>query len=65
MAATIPRYPVGERLAHAGVIVLTDDEPAIRSTVTKRLIWQGHHAVGYESGEALVEGLQDNLSDLV
>jgi DNA-binding response OmpR family regulator len=65
VAATIPRYPVGERLAHAGVIFLTDDEPAIRSVITKPLIRQSRHAVGYESGEALLEGLQDNLPNLV
>jgi DNA-binding response OmpR family regulator len=65
VAAAIPRYPVGERLAHAGVIFLTDDEPVIRSAITKRLIRQSHHVVGYESGEALVEGLQDNLPNLV
>jgi two-component system response regulator AtoC len=44
---------------------LTDDKPATRSAITKRLIRQSHYAVGYESGEALLEGLQDNLPNLV
>lgn len=47
------------------VIFVTDDEQAIRSSITKRLTRQGHHVVGYESGEALLEGLQHNLPDLV
>ena len=47
------------------VIFVTDDEPAIRSAITQRLIQRGHRAVGYESGEALLEGLQYNHSDLV
>ena len=33
------------------VIFVTDDEQATRSAITKRLTRQGHHAVGYESGE--------------
>ena len=47
------------------VIFVTDDEQAIRSSITKRLTRQGHHVVGYESGEALLEGLHHNLPDLV
>jgi len=47
------------------VIFVTDDEPAIRSAITKRLTRQGHHVVGYESGEALLDGIQHNLPDLV
>jgi two-component system response regulator AtoC len=47
------------------VIFVTDDEQAIRSAIIKRLTRQGHHVVGYESGEALLEGLQHNLPDLV
>src|ERR1043166_1866312 len=47
------------------VIYVTDDEQAIRGAIVKRLTRQGHHAVGYESGEALLEGLQHNLPDLV
>ena len=33
------------------VIFVTDDEQATRSAITKRLTRQGHHVVGYESGE--------------
>jgi len=47
------------------VIFVTDDEQAIRGAIIKRLTRQGHHVVGYESGEALLEGLQHNLPDLV
>ena len=47
------------------VIYVTDDDQAIRGAIIKRLTRQGHHVVGYESGEALLEGLQHNLPDLV
>ena len=46
------------------VIFVTDDEQAIRWSIIKRLTRQGHHVVGYESGEALLEGLQHRLLDL-
>lgn len=49
---------------HANIFV-TDDEQAIRAALVKRLIRQGHHAVGYESAEALLEELQRNVPDLV
>ncbi|HSL03293.1 MAG TPA: hypothetical protein VK901_07120 [Nitrospiraceae bacterium] len=45
------------------VIFVTDDEQATRSAITERLTRQGHHVVGYESGKALLEGLQHNLPD--
>ncbi len=48
----------------AGVFV-TDDEQAIRSAIVKRLTRQGHRAVGYESGEALLTAVQHDLPDLV
>lgn len=47
------------------VVFVTDDEPAIRGAVVKRLIKQGHRAVGYESGDALLEALRHDLPDLV
>jgi two-component system response regulator AtoC len=47
------------------VIFVTDDEQAIRGAIVKRLTRQGHYVVGYESGEALLEGLQHSLPDLV
>lgn len=40
------------------IIFVTDDEPAIRSDITKQLTRQGHHAVGHKSGEALLERYQ-------
>jgi two-component system response regulator AtoC len=47
------------------VIFVTDDEQAIRGAIVKRLTRQGHHVVGYESGEALLEGLHHSAPDLV
>jgi two-component system response regulator AtoC len=49
---------------HADIVV-ADDEPAIRGALVKRLARQGHHAVGYDSGEALLVGLQHHLPDLI
>ena len=45
------------------VIFVTDDEQVIRGAITKRLTRQGHHVVGYESGEVLPEELQHKLPD--
>src|SRR4029078_3451425 len=47
------------------VIFVTDNDRAIRGAILKRLARQGHHTVGYESGEALLEGLQHSLPDLI
>lgn len=47
------------------VVFVADDEQAIRTAIVKRLMKLGYHAVGYESGETLVESLQHNLPDLV
>ena len=44
---------------------MTDDEQAIRAAITKRLTWQSHHMVGYESRETLLDGLQHNSPDPV
>ncbi|MFY4728199.1 response regulator [Nitrospira sp. BLG_2] len=46
-------------------IFVTDDEQVICTAIVKRLTRQGHFAVGYESGNALLEALQRNLPDLV
>ena len=35
-------------------IFVTDDEPAIRSAIVKRLSRKKHRVVGYESGDALL-----------
>ncbi len=47
------------------IIFVTDDEQATRSDIAKPLTRQGHHVVGYEFGEELLEGPQHNLPDLV
>jgi len=47
------------------VVFVTDDEQAIRTAIVKRLTRQGHRAVGYESGETLLEALRHELPDLV
>lgn len=47
------------------VIFVTDDEPAIRAAVVKRLTRLGHRVAGYESGEAVLEAVQHDLPDLV
>ena len=47
------------------VVFVTDDEQAIRAAVVKRLTRQGHHAVGYELGETLIEALQHDFPDLI
>ncbi len=47
------------------IVFLADDEQVIRTAIVKRLIRQGHFAVGYESGEALLQGLEQKLPELV
>ena len=47
------------------VIYVTDDEQAIRGAIVKRLVRQGHQAVGYESGEALLNALNTNIPNIV
>jgi two-component system response regulator AtoC len=49
---------------HATIFV-TDDEQSIRAAIVKKLIRQGHHAVGFDSAEALLDELQRNVPDLV
>lgn len=46
-------------------IFVTDDEPAIRSAIAKRLSRQQHHVRTFESGDALVEALDAGTPDLV
>ena len=46
-------------------IFVTDDESSIRAAIVKKLARQGHHTVGYESAEALLEELRRNTPDLV
>lgn len=47
------------------IVFVADDEQVIRTAIVKRLIRQGHFAVGYESGEALLQGLEQKLPELV
>ena len=47
------------------IVFVADDEQVIRAAIVKRLIRQGHFAVGYESGEALLQGLEQKLPELV
>ena len=47
------------------VVFVTDDEQAIRSALVKRLTKQGHTAIGYDSGKALLDALQQKLPELV
>jgi two-component system response regulator AtoC len=46
-------------------IFVTDDEPAIRSALVKRLARKGHRAVGYESGDALLTAVEGDPPDLI
>ncbi|MEW6246264.1 MAG: sigma-54 dependent transcriptional regulator [Nitrospirota bacterium] len=46
-------------------IFVIDDEPAIRSAIVKRLSRRNHRVVGFESGEDLMKGLEQDQPDLV
>ena len=46
-------------------IFVTDDEPAIRSAITKRLSRRQHRVSGFDSGEALVTGLEREVPDII
>ncbi len=46
-------------------IFVTDDEPAIRSAIVKRLSRRNHRVVGFESGEDLMKALEQDQPDLV
>ncbi|HET9962794.1 MAG TPA: sigma-54 dependent transcriptional regulator [Nitrospiraceae bacterium] len=46
-------------------IFVTDDEPAIRSAVVKRLSRRQHNVTGIESGEDLIKAVTLNLPDLI
>ena len=47
------------------VVFVVDDEQAIRTALVKRLTKHGHTAVGYESGKALLDALQQKIPELV
>lgn len=46
-------------------IFVTDDEPAIRAAIIKRLSRRHHRVVGYDSGDALMKAIEHDLPDLV
>src|SRR5881409_119764 len=46
-------------------IFVTDDEPAIRSAIIKRLSRKHHRVVGCESCEALLKAMEQDVPDLV
>ncbi len=46
-------------------IFVTDDEPAIRSAIAKRLSRRQHRVCAFESGEALVAALDKDVPDLI
>lgn len=46
-------------------IFVTDDEPAIRSAIVKRLGRRHHQIRAFDSGDALLEGLERETPDLI
>ena len=46
-------------------IFVTDDEPAIRSALVKRLSRRQHRVTAFESGEALLQALDHEVPDLM
>lgn len=46
-------------------VFVADDEPVIRSAIVKRLARKQHRAVGYESGDALLAALGQEVPDLI
>lgn len=47
------------------LVFVADDEQVIRAAIVKRLIRQGHFAVGYDSGETLLKGFEEKLPEVV
>ena len=46
-------------------IFVVDDEPAIRTAIVKRIGRRHHRARGFDSGEALLAALDDEVPDLI
>jgi two-component system response regulator AtoC len=46
-------------------IFVTDDEPAIRSAVVKRLLRRQHVVSGFDSGDTLISALDHDIPDLI
>ena len=49
---------------HASIFV-TDDDEVVRSSITRRLTRSGHEVRSFDSGEALLEGLDDDVPDII
>ena len=49
---------------HASIFV-TDDDEVVRSSITRRLTRGGHDVRSFDSGEALLEGLDDDVPDII
>ena len=49
---------------HASIFV-TDDDEVVRSSITRRLTRGGHEVRSFDSGEALLEGLDDDVPDII
>jgi two-component system, NtrC family, response regulator AtoC len=46
-------------------IFVTDDEPAIRSAIVKRLLRRQHLVSGFDSGDTLISALDHDIPDLI
>ncbi|HAN48520.1 MAG TPA: Fis family transcriptional regulator, partial [Nitrospira sp.] len=46
-------------------IYVTDDEPAIRSAIVKRLSRRHHTVTGFESGEDVIRAVTQHAPDLI
>ena len=46
-------------------IYVTDDEPAIRTAIVKRLSRRQHAVTGFESGEDLLRAVTQHVPDLI
>ncbi len=49
---------------HASIFV-TDDDEVVRSSITRRLARGGHEVRSFDSGEALLAGLDDDVPDII
>lgn len=49
---------------HASIFV-TDDDEVVRASITRRLSRGGHDVRSFDSGEALLEGLDDDVPDII
>ena len=46
-------------------IFVTDDDEVVRSSITRRLSKRQHDVRGFDSGEALLEGLDNDIPDII